>query len=341
VSAAYRLTGVTFRHSADGGPAQMEGEGLAVPHLELAAGTVTALTGPNGAGKTTLLHLLAFLLEPTTGSIAFFDGTVKPGTPAEAAARRRVGLVPQNPYLLNGTVADNVALGLRIRKVPRPVARERVMEALERFGLGHLSARPARALSGGEAQKVAIARTLVLEPEVLLLDEPFTHLDRPYLEQLERLVGDLCRKGGRTVVFTSHDRARAQAAADRVCGLVGGRLVPASLLNLFHGRLDRGSGVFDTGRLRVRVASDCPDGSHLAVEPTQLVLSASPLASSMQNTFAGRITGLGEAGGRVRVRVEAGEPFEAEVTPESAADQGLRLGMEVWVSFKSTGMTIF
>lgn len=332
MTAAYRLTGVTFRHPGNGG------DGLAVPHLDLAAGTVTALTGPNGAGKTTLLHLLAFLEPPATGTIAFFGRTVGP---AEAAARRRVGLVPQNPYLLKGSVADNVALGLRVRRVPKAAARERVRDALARFGLTALAERPARALSGGEAQKVAIARTLVLEPEVLLLDEPFTHLDRPYLEQIERLVEGLCRRGGRTVVFTSHDRARAQAAADRVCGLVAGRLVPASLLNLFHGRLDRGEGVFETGRLRIHVPPDCPDGTHLAVEPTQVVLSTAPLASSMRNAYPGRVTGLVEAGSRVRVRVEAGERFEVEVTPESVADQGLKPGTAVWVSFKSTGMTIF
>jgi tungstate transport system ATP-binding protein len=333
VRAAYRLRGVSYRYAGAPHPA------LAVDRLEIAAGEITAVTGPNGSGKSTLLHVLAFLAAPEAGRVELFGRDVAPGDAARA--RRRVGLVQQNPYLVRGTVADNVELGLRVRRVPRAERRAAAAHAMEALGLTPLAHRSARNLSGGEAQKAALARVLVLEPDVLLLDEPFTHLDREYVAEMERLVTGLCRERGRTVVFTGHDPARARGVADRVCGLVAGKVVPASPLNLLRGRLDRPAGVFDTGRLRIHVPEDSPDGGHLVIEPNRIVLSTTPLDSSMRNAFPGRVTALGEHGGRVRVTVDAGEALDAEVTPDSVALQGLRPGTAVWVSFKSTAVTVF
>jgi len=333
VSALYALEGVAFAY--DGAPA------LQVERLEIETGAVTAVTGPNGAGKSTLLNLLAFLEGPTAGTIRFAGRAVGPGT--QAALRRRVGLVPQNPYLLRGTVADNVTLGLKLRGVPERAREAAARDAMERLGLVPLAGRPARRLSGGEAQKVAIARALALSPEVLLLDEPFTYLDTPALLAVERLVREVAAEG-RTVVLTAHDAARAGALADRTVGLAGGHVVPAVPVNLFHGRVVRDAGgeaVFDTGRIRVHLPDGAPGGSHLAVEANRVVLSARPLDSSMRNAFRGRIVALTDLGASVRVRVAADEPFEAEVTAATAAEPAYALGREVWLSFKSTAVTVF
>jgi len=331
VSAAFDLEGVIARYG--------ERVALDVPRLEIEAGSVTALVGPNGAGKTTLLHVLAFLHAPARGRLRFAGEEVS--GPRTVALRRRVGLVPQRPYLLRGSVRHNVEIGLRLRGVGRPGRAARVDAVLERLGIAAFAERPARALSGGEAQKVAIARTLALEPEALLLDEPFTHLDRAFVDEMERFIAALRAERTRTVVFTTHEQLRAHALGDRVLSLMGGRPVAASLVNLFHGTVRGRPPCFDTGRVRVALPDATTAARHVAIEPSQVVLSREPLDSSMRNSFRGRVAGLAEERGQVRVTVEAGERFQALVTRESVTQQGLALGAEVWVSFKSTAVHVF
>lgn len=328
---AYELQDVAYDY---GGASVLE-----IPALALHAGRVAALVGPNGAGKSTLLHLLAFIDAPRRGDIRFF-GESTAGR-ERLALRRRVGLVPQNPYLLRGSAWENVEVGLKLRRVDAAQRRQRTERALAQAGVLGLAQRPARALSGGEAQKVALARALVLDPEVLLMDEPFIYLDRASVEELEELIGSLNREQGHTVIFTSHDLVRAQALADTVLSLVGGRLMAASLVNLFRGRLDRGRGAFDTGRIAIKVPEGVGAGTHLTIEPADIVLSRGPLDSSMRNRFEGRVTGIAEEHGQVRVTVHAGERFHATITRASLAEQGLELGTPVWVSFKSTAVAVF
>ncbi len=328
---AYELKDVAYDY---GGPSVLE-----IPELTLRAGGLTALVGPNGAGKSTLLHLLAFIEAPRRGEIRFF-GESTAGREL-VGLRRRVGLVPQNPYLLRGSARENVEVGLKLRRVGTAQRQERAARALEQVGVLGLAQRPARTLSGGEAQKVALARALALDPQVLLLDEPFTYLDRASVEELEGLIHTLNREHGHTVVFTSHDLVRAQALAGTVLSLVAGHLMATSLVNLFRGRLDTARGVFDTGRIAIEVPEGAAMGTHLAVEPSDIVLSRGPLDSSMRNCFEGRVTSIALENGRVRVTVNAGERFHAIITRASLAEQALELGTPVWVSFKSTAVEVF
>lgn len=212
---AFALQGIEFRY--DRTPA------LAIDHLAIETGCITALTGSNGSGKSTLLNLLDFLCVPDCGSIRFFGEVADPEE--HLAVRRHIGYVQQSPYLFHLDVAGNVELGLKLRSVPRRERRVRVFRALEQFGLTALARRRASDLSGGEIQKVALARTFVLQPEVLLLDEPFTHLDREFRAMLEAILSHTARKQGGTIVFTGHDRSQADRLADRVCNLSDGRLV--------------------------------------------------------------------------------------------------------------------
>jgi len=327
---AYELRQLSFRYGAH--------EALRVERLSIAAGQVTAVVGANGAGKSTLLRLLAFLEAPAGGTIGYFG---RDTTAADRGAlRRRVGLVPQNPYMLHTSVSANVEIGLKLRRIDREERRARVEAALEELRLAGLARRPARELSGGEAQRVALARILVLEPEVLLLDEPFTHLDRGAGTDLERLLGRIAEHRSQTVVFTTHDRVRAQALSATVLILSGGRPIEAPLVNILEGRLDPARAVLDTGRLQVHLPEGTRSAARIAVDPAHVVLSRSPLASSMRNCFAGRIVELAERNGRVHITVDAGEPVHAVITHEALLDQGLSLGSRVWVSFKSSAVQI-
>jgi len=198
-------------------------EVLHVERLEIVRGEMLAIVGPNGAGKSSLLRLLNFLESPTSGQVLFEGRPLNGNTPL--ATRRRVTTVFQRPILLTGSVLQNVAYGLHVRGEQDAVERSR--RAVARVGLGELLRSSAKTLSGGEAQRVALARAIVLEPEVLLLDEPTANLD-PYNGALiERTVADLNREGT-TVVMVTHNTFQARRLAHRVALLLGGRIVEAA-----------------------------------------------------------------------------------------------------------------
>ena len=190
--------------------------------LTIQEGEVLAIVGPNGAGKSTLLLTLARLLKPERGEI-LFDGQQASAEP-DTIYRRRIALVMQDPLLFDTSVFDNVASGLRFRGVPKDEIRQRVPLWLERLGVGHLSKRRAGQLSGGEAQRVSLARALVLEPQLLLLDEPFSALDPPTRSRLLEDLGALLEETATTTVFVTHDLAEAAQLSGRMAIIVSNRL---------------------------------------------------------------------------------------------------------------------
>lgn len=177
---------------------------LNIEALELNPGRFYLLTGANGAGKSTLLRLLALLHPPERGEVWFAGRRVDWRSAGLGSLRREITLLEQTPYLFSGTVASNVALGLRMRGVGLAEQRSRVEEALEAVGLKGFGERLADRLSGGEARRVALARALVLKPRLLLLDEPSANLDAEQVAGFERLVSTLPGLGI-CVVMASHD----------------------------------------------------------------------------------------------------------------------------------------
>lgn len=314
----------------DGTPA------LRIDDLKIETGSVTAIVGSNGAGKSTLLRLLALQALPRSGELRF-DGQ-RVSAAGMVALRRRVGLLPQSPYLLHGTVCANVELGLRLRGVPRSTRVKAVATLLDGLGLTHLATRDAHQLSGGEAQKVALARVLVFEPEVLIFDEPFTHLDADVAQTFAKYIASCAARRTPTVVFSSHDELRAQSLASRVIGIVDGKLGPAALVNVYTGQLNAPHHLFDTGRLRIHVGEQVQSATRVAIDPACVVLSPAPLTSSMRNSFAGRVVALTERADGVLVTVDAAERVLAIVSHAALCDTPLTIGATVWVSFKSSAV---
>jgi len=200
--------------------------------IRLPPGSRYGLVGPNGSGKSSLLKILAFLERPTSGEIVFRGEFVKE---PPLNVRRQLAIVFQEPLLFNASVFENIAAGLRIRRVARMELHRRVDEWLERFGIGHLRYRPARTLSGGEAQRVSLARALVLEPEVLLLDEPFAALDAPTRENLVGDLGRILSALRTTVLLVSHDLREVGQLTERAVVLIDGQVAgegaPAELIS--------------------------------------------------------------------------------------------------------------
>lgn len=340
-------------------------ETLTIDDLQVRRGEILAVIGPNGAGKSTLLLILNRLLQPESGKLLYCGRPL--AAEDELAYRRKMALVLQDPLLFDATVYDNVAMGLKFRGLPRNEIKRRVDEWLARLGVGHLAGRKARKLSGGEAQRINLARALVLEPEVLLLDEPFSALDSPTRAQLLEDFHLLLSSISLTTIFITHDMDEALYLGDRVAVLLGGRLRQCGAPEqVFSAPADREVAAFVgvetvvSGRVaacqeglldvevagyRLSVVGETPVGRQVLVclRPEDITLlpetNQERAASSARNQLSGLVERTVPQGGAlVRVVVDCGFPVVALVTRLSAQELGLQAGLRVTVSFKASAI---
>ena len=337
--------------------------------LSVPARSVLVLVGESGSGKTTLLRLISGLLEPDQGRIAAGGRVlVETATGATLPARDRpVGYVAQDyalfPHL---SACENVAFGLRALGVRGRALRERVDRALERLGVAEQAGRRPHELSGGQQQRVALARTLVLEPEILLLDEPLAALDlqtrRTVRGELVRLLSELACVS----IFVTHSPTEALAFGERIAVLESGRISqegardellhrPRSRyvadflgINLIRARVRaREHGVTrlvaDGGEI-VASGSELESDVFAVVDPREITLSLAPPSGSAQNVLRGAVEDIQPeppGGERLRVSLATRPPLVVEVTRPAAEQLRLALGLEVYAAFKATGVRLF
>ena len=326
----YQISGLAFSYAGR--------NVLDLDELCIERNRVTAVVGPNGSGKSTLFDILAFLRKPDTGTILFHG---KPATGIKTAPlRRQVGYIQQKPYLMKMSVRDNIGLGLKFRGAARTDIDTAVTAVADELGLGALLARDAGRLSGGEIQKVALARALALRPEAVIMDEPFTYLDEATAGDLEEWIAGQRAGGGKTIIFSTHDRLRAQSLSDTSFNLINGRAYPFSAGNLFSGTLDVNDNTFSCGDARFTVPESVKSGHKLFIDPTHLVISTARLSSSMRNNFFGTITAMSAVNGEIHLKIKSQVMFHAVITRRALDELNLQLGSDVWVSCKSSQITV-
>ena len=218
----YELRGVTKRYD--------QSFALTVDELNISKHEVLCFLGPTGAGKSTLLRLLAGIDTTASGQIRFADFQFN-GVALPLIVQRKITMVFQRPVLLNKTVRANVEHGLKLRGGKKQ--QMKIDAILDRMELSQLADQPARTLSGGQVQLVALARALVIEPEVLLLDEPTSHLDPAHVALVEQVIADDQKQRGTTVVWATHNLFQTRRVADRVALLFNGEVIEVAEVKAF------------------------------------------------------------------------------------------------------------
>ena len=336
---------------------------LRLPAFAAPSGRVTAVIGPNGSGKSTLLAALQLLIKPRRGEL-LLDGVRMWDDPL--GTRRRMASVFQEALLLNTSVRKNLETALSLHRVPRAQRRDRAQRWLARLGVGELAERHARDLSGGEAQRVSLARAFALEPEVLLLDEPFAALDAPTRAALIDDFAGIVRETGVTTVLVTHDRDEALRLGDQVAVLIEGTLhqmgppqavfsAPADaevaafvgVENVWPARLrSQANGVaryaVAGAEVDVAVSGGAPASALVCVRPEEITIAlpdGGEPASSARNRLPATVRSIAPAGALVRLRLAlggGGTEMVATLTRPSLESLALEVGSDVVASFKAS-----
>lgn len=329
---------------------------------EVPQGGYGLIIGPTGSGKTTLLEAIAGHV-PLQGGRVLLRGEDVTGAPPEV---RRVGFVYQQYHLFpHFSVRENIGYGLR--RLPPESRDPRVRELAELLSLGALLERRVAGLSGGEQQRIALARALAPRPTILLLDEPFAAVDPASRRVLRRQLRELHEREGITTLQVTHDYDDAMRLGDVVAVLHDGRIAqmgepehvfrfPNSRFvaefvgtgNVLRGVVERADGPreegrfaahFRSGALELEVVAEREGEVHAVLRPADLLLSALPLHGPPRNRFPGRVVRLERSAAIVLVHLEvAGIPLTAAVMPATAEELGLGPGREVWVAVKATAV---
>ena len=329
-------------------------------NLEINSGEYFIILGPTGAGKTVLLEAIAGLYPVLEGEVWIEGREIVRLSPE----KRRIGIVYQDyslfPHL---SVEENIAFGLKLRKCPKGEIKEKVNDIAEIVGVTHLLERKPQTLSGGEQQKVALARALVTEPEVLLLDEPLSALDPETKEMMQQELREVHRRTKVTIIHVTHDFDEAIALGHRVAVLNNGCIAqigtPEEILrqpnsefiahfalsrNIFTGEAEEGEDghVFiDIDGVKLRGVTDLRGEVRLSLRPEDIIISKEPLYSTARNCFQGVVSDIAYRGAVVYVTVNVPPNFICLITRQSFEELGLREGVRAWITFKASAVHVF
>jgi molybdopterin-binding protein len=320
---------------------------------------VFSLIGPNGSGKTTLLRVLACLEKPDDGDVLIAGEKVN--DKVRNRIKLGVTLVFQKTALFTASVYYNVAYGLRLRGTSKSDVDYSVKEALEMVRLEGFENRQAKRLSGGEQQRVSLARALALDSPLLLLDEPTANLDPKSASVIEEVVKQANKQRGTTVLMATHNVFQAGQVAGRAAMLVDGRIADIGSVNEVLGRSRSSAGfarlenifsgvseVSEEGNSRVTLDGGIVVESALQqngrvtvfVRPEDIILSKNRFESSARNVFEGKVTEVSDLGSLVRLKVEAGKVFVVQVTKRSFVEMAVNVGSSVCLTFKASSVEL-
>jgi len=315
-----------------------------VDKYKIDTGKLYVIVGPNGSGKSSFLNLLGFLDIPDRGHVLFKHEKVDYKEPSGLLQyRRRISYLLQNPFLFSMNVFENVASGLRIRNLPDKKVRERTDCLLESLALTHLSKRNVRSLSGGEAQRVALARTLIVDADVYLLDEPTANVDKDNVGTLESHILSINKRNNATVLLTTHSREQAYRMSNHLISIINGKIKDLPYENVFTGKAikDGSLSVLPlTDSVKIKFGTTKIGLVTIAIDPNYIILSKKPIKTSALNSFQGIIHRIEAYNGSLQVFVDTGVSFCTLITQKSFHDLGMNIGSKVWITFKANSVQV-
>ena len=329
-------------------------------NLQVEDGEYFVILGPSGSGKTMLLELIAGMWPLDSGKI-YMDNQDITMLPPE---KRGIGFVYQNYMLFpHKTVFENIAFGLKVRKVAKKEIKIRVEDMMNLLRISHLADRLPRTLSGGEQQRTALARALIIYPKTLLMDEPLSALDRKTRDELIQELKEIHRKFDVTLVHVTHNFDEALMLADRIAIMRNGEISqvgtsteifrhPADKFvadfvgaeNIIEGIAKNGGTkltVIDTGNISIYSTEKKEGHVHITVRPEDIILSAQKVETSARNVFKGQIKEIVDTGALIKLTIDVGDPLIVFLTRQSFLDMELNIGKSVWTYFKATAVHVF
>ncbi len=328
--------------------------------LSIEEGDYFIILGPTGAGKTVLLESIAGLHPIKSGEIWLRGKEVTALEPE----KRNIGIVYQDHVLFpHLSVKDNISFGLKMHKLKQQAVTERLNWIVELLNISHLLHRRPGTLSGGERQKVSLARALSTRPEILLVDEPLSALDPESRENVQQELSQLHRTLGITMLHVTHDFEEAISLGNRIAVIGEGQLKQAGTpdeifrqpnsefvakfamaRNIFSGEVIKKPGkdvVFRTGNTEFVVVADKEEGHHASLRPEDIIISLEPIRSSARNCFPGTITRILDKGSTLYITVNVPPELSSLVTRHSFEEMELGEGKEVFVTFKASSIHLF
>lgn len=327
-------------------------------NLQIRQGELFTLLGPNGSGKTTALRIMAGITPPTSGEFWFNNKRVESANQSEV--RTQSTLVFQRTMLFNTSVYKNLAYGLKLRNYSKEDIDNEIKAALALVKLKGYEKRIARTLSGGEQQRVSLARALALQTDLLLLDEPTANLDPQSTAIMEEAITRVNQDRGTTIVLATHNLFQAETLTERGAIFLEGKLAEIGKLheildntsrvaqrfvrldNLFSGPgqilPDETTRINIGNNLYVDAAFQQSGNITISVRPEDIILATTRFTSSARNVFSGPITAIEDHEPNVRLQVNVGKPFIVQITKKSFKNLQLALGTRVYLVFKASSV---
>ena len=345
---------------------------LSVDGLYLKRNKILTIIGPNGSGKSTLIRLLDLLEKPDSGVISFDGENILDTKTDKFAIRKKIAVVFQEPLLFNTSVYSNIIMGLKFRGIKLKEVRDRLEYFTEKLKIGDIMGRSVKNLSGGEKQRVSLARALILDPKLLLLDEPLANIDQQSRESLRTDLFEVLKKYGKSIIYVTHDRNEAMVLADYMAvmnegkieqfapkeevfrrpanefiakfvgveTLIEGRVASCSQ-NVAEVKVSNGKGkqmIYVVGRSAKKKKVT------LAIRPEDVILYSMdipPQKSSAMNLFEGKITGIKNIGMFKKIEMDCGFNLISFVTQNSIERLGLDIGKTITAAIKASSIHMF